>query len=651
MSGFSIAPFRGMLPRIAPRLLGDAAAVDATNVILSSGEIQPLKRSLLVNTPSISGPWLSVFRAEDGVSQQWLAWTKDIDVVKAPLPPTIDARYVWTGDGEPRHARYSDLPGNPFALGIPRPKTAPTVSPSGGSGATVTRVYVYTFYSQFNEESAESPASALTTGKVDDTWAISGMDAFPANNGTGTASHSAGVTTFTNTGNHWLRVGDEVVLDGETVAVSEVTSASVFKVPGNYAAETTWARKAPWNTTNMKRRLYRSAGSSGSYQLVSDDVSTTYNDTILDAALPGDELISSDWEPPPTSLKGVRELPNGCLVGFIGTQLCYSEPYQPHAWPDRLRRISNHEIVGIEAYGTTVVVGTKSIPYQAIGNEPESVSMDSVQKVLPCLSKRGMVALDDGVLFPTTYGLAYIGLRGSFIWSEPFYARTEWRELLPETMVSASTEGRVYVRFGSLDTQYGVLVFNLAEGNEGLTRLSDFPDELYADPLNGQLYLVDSEGIKQFDAGIGARVDYSWRSKVFHFSKPWNVGAVKVDFESEMSDEDYAAAQEAFEEAVTANNAIVSGYAGLGGLNGTRLNRLTLNGSNIRNIAPLDLAGVTFTLYSDGQPVFSTQLIADQRAFKPPSGYKGENFAVGLTGTLRVKAVKVAETMRKLREL
>lgn len=651
MPRIAVAPFRGMLPRVAPRLLGDSAATDATNVILTSGEIRPTKRALLVNTPSFSGPWLAVFRAEEGVAERWLAWGKDVDVVRAPLPPTLTQRYVWTGDGEPRHGRYADLPDDPFVLGIHRPRAAPTVSPTGGSAPDTTRVYVYTFYSQFNEESAESPASALTTGKPDGTWNISGMDAFPASAGSGTASHLSGVTTFTNTGNHWLRPGDEIVISGTKVAVATTASASVFTVPGNFAAATAWERVAAWNTTGMKRRLYRSAGSTGSFQLVSDDVGTTFADNLSDAAIPGDELISSDWEPPPTGLKGVRELPNGCLVGFIGTQLCYSEPYQPHAWPSRLRRVVNHEIVGIEPYGTTVVVGTKSIPYQAIGNEPESVTMESTNKVWPCLAKRGMVSIGDGVLLPTTHGMAYVGLRGSFMWSDPFFARTEWRELMPEKMVAVSTEGRVYVRYGDLTTAYGVLVFDMSESEIGLTQLSYYPDELYADPVNGQLYIVTADGISQFDAGIGARLDYSWRSKDYHFQKPFNMGAAKVDFVAEMSDEDYAAAEAAFNAAVAANNAAVSGYRGLGGVNGARLNRYALNGSNIANIAPLDLAGVTFTLFSKGEQVFATRLVADQAPFKLPSGYKSDTYAFSLTGAVRVKSVKLAETTRGLKDL
>jgi hypothetical protein len=651
MACIRIVPFLGMLPRTAERLLGDGSAVDATNVNLSSGEIRSIKRPLLVNTPAISGPWLSVYRAEHNDAQVWMAWAVDVDIVRAPLPPAAEPRYYWTGEGPMRFARFSDLPGTGFSVGTPRPLAAPSVSVSGGTGIDATRVYAYTFYSALGEESGESPASALTTGKVDGSWSISGMDAFPANAGTGTAAHSGGVTTFTNTGNHWLRVGDEVVIAGQTVAVSAVTSNTVFKVPGNFSAATAWARKALWNTTGMKRRLYRSAGSSGNFQLVHDDVGTGYTDTKTDAQILGDELISQSWEPPPANLQGLIALPNGSLAGFFDNQLCYSEPYQPHAWPIEYRRATDHEIVGIQSYGTTVVAATAGTPYVATGVEPASVTLETVDKVWPCLSKRSMVSIGDGVLYATSHGIAYVGMGGATIWTEAFFTRTEWEPLAPRSMVSAVSHGRVYVRWIGEEGDKGVLVFAPSEANFGLTLLSAVPDELYSDPRNGKLYLVDASGISQFDAGIGSRIDYSWKSKEYHLSTPLNLGAAKVDFVSEMSEADYAQALAEFQAAKAANAALVTGYRGVGALNALPIGGGMLNGSNIRNIAPVDAAGLTFTLYCDGAAVFSRTLVSDQSAFKLPAGFKTDNVAVGLTGSIRVKSVKLAETMLGLKAL
>lgn len=653
MAGISIVPFRGMVPRNAERLLGDSAAVDATNVNITSGEIRPIRQPLIVNEPSVSGPWLSVYRAvnDETDAQVWLAWSRDVDVVRAPLPPELEPRFYITGDGEPRFAPFSSLPGTFLALGIPRPKAAPGVAHSGGTGAATTRVYVYTFYSALNEESGESPASALVTGKVDGTWAITGMDAFPANSGTGTVTVAAGVTTFTNTGNHWLRVGDEVVIAGQTVAVSAVTSATAFKVPGDFTGATTWARKAAWNTAGMKRRLYRSAGSTGSYQLVADDVGTSYDDTLTDAQILGDELISQGWEPPPAGMRGLTVLANGAMVGFLKNQVLYSEPLQFHAWPEAYRRKLSFDIVGLGAFGTTVVACTSSVPYILTGVEPASVTPDSVPEVWPCLSKRGIVSIGDGVLYPTGYGLAYVGMGAPQIWTNAFFTRAEWRPMNPASMVAANAEGRIYVRYEGADGQRGTLVFDQAEAGLGLTALSACPDELYADERNGQIYLVDLDGIKQFDAGEGFPLDFSWRSKEYHLPTPVNFGAAKVDFVPEVSAADYAAAQAAYDAAVTTNNTLVATYAGMGAINGARPNVRQMNGSNILDLPSLNAPALTFTLYADGEAVFSTRLVDDGRAFRLPDGFKSANWVVGLTGAVRVKSVKLAESMTGLKAL
>jgi hypothetical protein len=431
--------------------------------------------------------------------------------------------------------------------------------------------------------------------------------------------------------------------------VSATTSASVFKVNGNFASATTWARQAPWNTTGMKRRLYRSAGSTGSFQLVADNVGTSYNDTLTDVQILGDELISQAWEPPPTNLKGLIALPNGALAGFFDNQLCYSEPYQPHAWPIEYRRATDHEIVGIQSYGTTVVACTAGMPYVAQGTEPANVTLESVDQVWPCLSKRSVISIGDGVLYATSHGMAYIGLSGANIWTQPFFSRTEWVPLNPASMVSAMAEGRIFVRWVGQAGDKGVMVFSPADAGIGLTLLSETPDELYGDPRDGKLYMVGANGIRQYDAGIGARIDFSWKSKEYHLQSPVNLGAAKVDFVSEASQADFDAAMAAFESAVAQNALLVAAYAGGGSVNARQVNGGALNASSLANVAPPNVPALTFTLYSHGEVVFSRVLVADQRAFKLPAGFRTDNVSIGLTGSIRVKKVIVSETMLGLK--
>lgn len=653
----SIGPFYGMSPKISPRLLRDGGAVAATNMILTSGQIRPIKEPELVHTPDFDGPWQSVFRAVKGDEEKWLAWNNDVDVVRAPLPPSAEPRFYWSGDGEPRYGRFAGLPSTFFALGIPKPQTPVSISVSGGSGANVTRVYAYTFISELGEESGLSPVSNITTGKVDGIWELTDFDVLPTNAGSGTASHSLGVTTFTNTALHWLRAGDEIVIAGQTVKVQSILLPTDFTILGDFSVATSWERKAPWNTSNMYRRLYRTTGTNGTFQLVADNIGTSYFDTLTDAQIFGDELISLGWEPPPTNLKGLTALPNGSVVGFFDNQICYSEPYQPHAWPIAYRRATAFDVVGIGHYGTTVIACTESDPYICDGTEPSVVRAESANEVWPCLSKRSVVNVGDGVMFATAYGMAYIGMQGKSIWTKDIYNRVDWSFLNPSSMVAAKGEGRILVRFISDDNSKGVLVFDQDNPEIGLTLISEYPDEIYTDLVNGSFYFVDDLGVRKYDTATGGRASYFWLSKEYELPRPMNYGACKVDFESEQSLADANAEISRFEDEVNQNEVLIAGYKGLGSINGSAINQLYIFGSNLIKAEPPAIFKSTVTIYAKPQnsqtlkPVFSKILGADESSFRLPSGFKSDIWQVGITGNLRIKSVKLAESFRELGKL
>lgn len=638
------SPFLEMLPRTAERLLPDGMAVEADNLEISSGEIRALRAPLLVHAPSGSGPWYAVYRAEKNGAEKWLAWNKDVDVVKGQLTADVDARYYWTGDNEPRFSTYDSLPATIYSLGIPSPQSAPGASHSGGTGSAASRIYAYTYFSALGEESGPSPACALTAGKVDGTWAITGMNEIPINSSGAAGVFASGSTTFNTTGavRHWLRAGDEIVLGGTKVVVTEVPSASSFKVLGDYSAITSWSRAAPWNTVGMKRRLYRSAGTLAGLQLVADDVGTTYNDTLTDAQIPGDDLISLNWELPPVGLRGLFIHPSGALGGFVGTRLRLSEPLQGHAWPTNFEFATDSEIVGAQTFGNSIVAATATRPYVYTGQEPESLSPDTVDEVWPCLSKRSVVSLGDGVAYATSHGIAYVGLRGRMILTDGIFIKEQWDQLDPSSMVGSVAEGKLFMRWVGLDGSKGIMVF--AIGQAGMRRLSDCPDELYADPRNGRLYMVTSAGVAQYNAATGARLNYAWKSKEHYLPTPTNYGAIKIDFTSEISEEDFDAAQAVLAAQVAANAALVAGYKGTGGLNGAMVGGMMVNGSNIGNVSMPELASVTFSLIADGKLIFSRQVVAGYGLIRPPAGKKYQTAQIALNGNCRVKAVRMAET-------
>jgi hypothetical protein len=587
-----ITGFLGMLPRTAESLLPDMVATVAQNVNLTSGEIRPLMKPMeIVASNDLQN--LTAYRAYNGTTEKWRRWTLDVDVARGPYPPDVEQRYYWTGDGCPRYATFTNFGTTDWALGLPKPTAKPSVTHTGGVGSAVTRVYRYTYYQpSTGEEFGASPVSEPYTGKVDGTWTISNFSGTPAND-----------------------------------------------------------RAANYNTTGLYQRLYRSAGTNASYQLVAERAVSTANwtDTLSDADIMGDELISEDWEPPHVDLKGLICLPNGSTAGFFENELWFSEPYQPHAYPPRYRYQTESQIVGIAAFGTTVVAATETRPYTFDGVTPDAVTPDAKSKIWPCKSKRSVSSAGDGVVYSTDSGLAYVGQGGSNIFTQPFYTVEEWRELGPSTMMVRVIDNRVYILHApSGGTTKQILRLDMGE-QAALTTLTGDYNALYADPLNSYLYLV-GKTVDQWDAYYGTRYDWVWKSKEIELPEPTNFGAAKIEFVQTMSETEIQSAYAIRNAAVAANEVVIAAGINVGAFGQAEVNGDPINGATSLLPVPELPEYLTYTLYSKGRPVFSKALSSSD-AFRLPAGFKTDAISHQLSGNVHVKSIKVAETMTGLKAL
>lgn len=650
MAAVKIGNFNGIYPRTAERSLAEAAAQRAENVNLTSTEIRPLRNPKLVR---VSPDPVSVYRAMQSGVEKWREWSRVVHVIKGPLPVDVEARYYWSGDGEPRYQRFELFGDIDFALGVPTPTAAPTVSSSGGVGTTTTRFYRYTFFSNLGEESGPSPITEAT-GRLDDTWSISGMSGLPANSGTvaGVAATELGITRteFDNGVEHWLRVGDEITVGGVRMEVDAIVSPTEFKVLGDHSAATSWARVAPWNVGALTRRIYRTAGGSGSWQLVRDGItSTSFTDTFTDAEILGDELISEGWEPPPAKLRGLGVLPSGAAFGYVNNLLCFSEPTQLHAWPEAYQLSADHEIVGAAAYGTVVVAATTSKPHMADGQEPASASFSKVEAIWPCLSERSVVAVGDAVVYATSFGLAMIGLNGPRIFTNDFFTEVEWKAYNPQSMICAFSENRLFV-WWEKNGRNELLLFKMAEAAP-LTTSTVQCTGLYVDPLDGELYVTRAEGVYRFDADNGPRIPFAWESKEFELAKPMNLGAARIEFKRALTpaDQDAIEAQRLID--IAYNATVLAAYNGFGGWNGSAYNEFYFNeGPAMREVAELDREYLDFELWVDTQLVYASTF-EESTSFKLPAGYRTDHFHFKLRGNVRALPVKLAETMKGLAEV
>lgn len=182
-----------------------------------------------------------------------------------------------------------------------------------------------------------------------------------------------------------------------------------------------------------------------------------------------------------------------------------------------------------------------------------------------------------------------------------------------------------------------------------LTELSAPYKSLYADPMNGYLYFI-WETVDQFDAAIGSKENWVWKGKEIELQTPVNFGCAKVEWTSTKSVADTNAAYAVYLGEVAANQAIINAGIYVGAFGGVGFNTDPINGATELN-APTSLDEfLYYTLLSHDQAVFS-KLITPGEMFRLPAGYKTDVITHQLSGNVRCKYLKIAETPSGLKQV
>lgn len=671
MTGLAITRFSGMAPKISDRKLGSGQASMVRNCELWSQDMRAIRLPLPVYVPTNPGDLQSFYQL-DG---KWLAWTSDVDVIETPIAQDTTNRIYYTGDLSPKATDKTlalvgvgtNYPLDYYQLGVPAPENAPTVTPdASGTGAADTRSYLYTYVTQWGEEGAPSP-STEATGKVDDTWNIAAMDDAPLNNGTITgATHSAGVVTVTVSANHLLRTGETVDhasvggmtdLNGRFVVtrLSPTTYSVNLTTSQTYTSGGTWAREANLNVSNMTKRIYRTV--SGTFKFVAEiaAATTSYADTVLDTDT-GEALPSTDWDMPPIDMKNIITLPNGILAGFTGKELCLSEPNQPYAWPEIYRKVVDFDIVGIRDWGQSIVIGTKGKPYRLTGTHPQTMSMQRIEREQSCLSKRSMVALQNGVAYASPDGIVMFGASGIRVTTELILRKEEWSNYNPASMISAQYDDRYYAFYtggGEMNNESGLIVYDPEEANASFTTGESKADGVYVDKEKDNLYFIDGNHIMQWDAG-GAEFVGNFLTKRFTMPKPVALRAAKfhLDVGTDITQTELDAAIAAGISAIEAD--IASGaLLNNGNFGGFSVNQYTVGGGPYLDLANKlgTPSSLTFKVYGEGKLLF-TRSVEDEEAFRLdiPDLYDTYQFEITVN-QIRVSDFVIAETMSEIAAL
>lgn len=294
-----------------------------------------------------------------------------------------------------------------------------------------------------------------------------------------------------------------------------------------------------WDTNFTSIRLYRfqeSETGQGDFLFHSQVAinTTTVNDTKK-----GDELLEPlstlGYLPPPETLKGLVELPNGLIAGFDGKELLFPVPFQLHAWPSANKKAVHDRIIAIGAFGTSVAVATEGIPQVFTGLEPASYSPERIELIEPALSKRGSVDMGYGLAYPSERGLVIVSVGRAELVTEDLFTEDEWRQLNPASFVACRFGDRYlcfYDTGGSIPdfTDYSKAGFIIdPKAQRGRLVFLDFwASEAWSDPDTGRTYIVQEGVVREFDRGELEHT-YTWRSKAMVLSFAQSMAVAKVE--------------------------------------------------------------------------------------------------------------------------
>lgn len=600
----------GLVPRVSNRLLPNMCATTARNTKLLSGEARGFRvprmlKDLTEEYFTVRRVYRIPFIEYEEEEELWLAFdSRDVDIVRSPLVNDAFDRYYWAGDGAPKYNTFDRLRNDnpPYLLGIPTPTTKPVVTPVS-PGDDSTRSYVYTFVSDYGEEGAPSPPSDVTSGSVG-IWNITGMQ---------------------------TSVPDS--------SSRNVTKKRIYRtVPGNTATLFFFVAEIGVGEAN-----YADAAA--------DDV-IALNST----------LESASFQPPPATLEGFVVMPNGYLVGWVGRRLLFSEPFRPHAWPPEYEIGVEFDIVGLAVWGNTLIVGTKSNPYVGMGTSPAAFTTQKTDAIMPCLSRRGMVATDAGVYYPSINGLVLVNSPTPQIVTQDLLTKEEWLRRYNPKEIFAASYGMQYIAFNS--PSFG-FIFNPTEPASRLVELDRFNhmEGIETDRYNGTVFLIYDDRVWEWDPEDSERLYWRWKSKEFHLPKPVNFGALKIKFDDQDADVEqdvldyympYNEARFAAGPLNTLNGHVLGGVQGKGQvpLWTEPENRMPLGGSPLYPIAQLtvQLSVVRFTMYANREIVFDT-IVQNQDMVRLPVGFKRDVYQFEMVSNTDVFSVSVAQTGKELASL
>jgi len=480
-------------------------------------------------------------------------------------------------------------------------------------------------------------------------------------------SRTANVATVEFADYHNLAVGDRFKISGCSNTSFNVTDGTVLSVEDNKTITYNNAGADLSRTTENQGKKYHDIAETP------DDPARYFGDPILtnpfhfvdDFLFTNLSVIlgSADNDPPPENMQGLTLAANGIFVGFFGNQVCFSNPYQPYAWPAKFRLTTEYDIVAIGVAAGFIAVFTKEYAYQITGSTPQNMDISRIDTPYPCLSKDSVVNMGFGIMYSTYAGMAvYSPATGLSLITRFVHDWDTWNEKLdPKTITGAYYNGKY---FGSHSG--GSFIFEQDERIGGyFTSIEYLFTAAYTDPDTNEFhYVTGTEGaLYEWDKSTEILAPLEWKSKTITTKEYLNLGAARVIADYTPTPQEITNILTANAQVPTTNTAVWNANPQIGTINGPTvdagnssltevgtLNSSPINEDNMTSYLQ-EVPGtvpITFRLYVNKVLIYENTITSDN-IFRLPTGYRSDTFEVEVAGAARVRSIHLGETPFGLR--
>ena len=590
-----------------------------------------------------------------------------------------------------------------FTIASAGPKTSTITVTTGKvnlAGVVQSRKYVYTWLTPWGEESIPSEPSDAVYVREGQTITVSGLPtAKPSGNNfvrgfrlyrtvvsasAGTqyfllktiyfsnpltfAARAANLATVKFQHPHNLAIGNRIKITGTAFGGTpdtsfNVTDGTVASVVDKYTITYTSAGSNKANTATSAGTLFWDVTEPGETTYRYYESSTFTDDFNVNGLVFTLDTLYADA--PDANMQGLVMAHNNILVGFVQNEVCFSDPGRPWSWPLRYRIVVEHKIVAVAAVGGAIYVLTTDYPYRIYGDTPNVMTATRFDVPMPCTSKRGVVNMGYGVLYPSYGGIALIASdTGTVLATKSIHDRDTWVEACdPSTIVAEFYNNKYFMSHAT-----GSMVFERDDqiGGVMVTIPTKF-NAAYYDARYNKFYYVtaDSGELYEWDADGQPLLATEWKSKVFVNKEYTNLGAARVvaDFSADQAALDAVIAFNAV--VVVHNTEMWSLSAQLGTLNGqisytdpvtsvytvvdNSIGESLVNG-DVRTQYTLEAVGsyfLNFKLWAN-KTLVADVVLSDSGIFRLPTGYKSDTFEVAVSGSARIRAIHLADTPQGL---